>query len=72
MRHTDPTLEGLEGVVVWDSARALLISGSDGRERLVLKENAKFLLTTPEGAEIEVDGDKLMVRPTERAKASRC
>ena len=68
----DPALEGLEGVVVWDSARALLILGSDGRRRLVLKGGAKFLITTPEGVDIEVDGDKLMVRPTERAKASRC
>lgn len=68
LRHPDPSLEGLRGVIVWESTRAFVVLSDDGRTRIVLKDGGLFKLVLPSGREVEVEGKKLIARPYTRAK----
>jgi len=64
---TDPTLIGLEGVVLDETMKMFFILTEKGVKR-VQKRVAVFEFLTPSGERIRVDGRLLEVRPEERTK----
>ncbi len=70
LRHPDPGLEGLEGRVVWETARSILVEGR-GRVVRVLKPGAIFLFELPEGGVARVKGEEILGGPAERAARMR-
>ncbi|MEM0043447.1 MAG: ribonuclease P protein subunit [Sulfolobales archaeon] len=69
LSSTDPGVEGLEGVVVDETMKTLKILGGDGKIRTVFKLGSVFKFRIPEtGEEVVVMGDKIIGRPSDRAK----
>ena len=67
LRHTDPSLEGREGVVVWETRRTLRLRSGRG-VFTVLKEGALLEINLGGGRRVRVRGDHLLGTPAERAK----
>jgi ribonuclease P protein subunit POP4 len=65
--HPDPGLEGVRGVVTWETARALEVL-SGGRRLLILKSRALFAFKVPGGETVVVPGDSILGSPADRAK----
>jgi len=68
LSHYDPSLVGLEGVIVWETARTIHVRVRGGRTLVILKSGALFALQLPGGEEVVVRGDHLLGRPSDRAK----
>lgn len=66
----NPALEGLEGLVLSESSRALLLE-SKGRRVLVLKEKTLLEVSLPGHGIVRLWGDELLGRPSERIKSAR-
>jgi len=66
--HPDPRVEGVEGVVTWETPRALEITSRGGRRLLILKSRALFAFKIPGGETVLVPGDSILGGPAERAK----
>ena len=67
LRHPDPSLEGREGVIVWETRRTLQLRGEDG-VFTVLKEGAILEVNLGRNRWVRVRGDHLLGTPAERAK----
>lgn len=67
LSHYDPGLVGVEGVVIWETARTLHVE-REGRVLVILKSGAVFAFQLPGGDVAIVRGDHLLGRPSERAK----
>lgn len=67
LSHPDPSLKGVEGVIMWESPRTIQMDlGS--RRITILKPGSILLLQMPEGEWVKVKGDELLGGPFERAK----
>jgi ribonuclease P protein subunit POP4 len=62
---TDPTQIGVEGRVVDETAKTLLISTTDG-DKVISKCNSKFTFYIPN--EVSIDGKTIAFSPEERLK----
>ncbi|MGC9209681.1 MAG: ribonuclease P protein component 1 [Acidilobus sp.] len=71
LRHPDPGLIGLEGIVVWETSNTLVVRVNRGgvrRDVTILKDGGLFEFETPDGERITVEGFRLIGRPEERVK----
>ena len=72
LRHPDPSIEGLEGTVYWETERALYVRiPGDLRPKLILKKGALIAFKLPHGGYALVEGEQLIGDPVERAKRAR-
>jgi len=62
----DPTLNNVEGMVVYETKKTLQIY-SAGRVKMLPKGICRFAFQLPQGV-VEVDGAKLVARPEDRVK----
>jgi len=62
LRHTDPTLVGLTGIVEDETKNTLLVSG-----KVVPKRGAVFEFSVS-GRRIVIKGDDILYRPVERTR----
>ena len=63
----DPQIIGLEGTIVWETARTLIIHTNNSRKK-ILKRATTFLITLPDGRKVKVQGDLILGSPEERVK----
>jgi len=68
---SDTGLIGTYGTIV-DETRDMLVIEHTGKPKIVPKAHSIFMLTLPNGEEVEVDGAKLVSRPEERVRKRRC
>jgi len=59
---------GMEGTVVDETARLLMIQDRAGKVKKILKNHVKFLFTLPDGSRILVLGKSILGRPWDRLK----
>jgi len=62
---TDPTQVGVEGRVIDETTKTLLISTTDG-DKMIPKQNSKFAFYIPH--EVSVEGNAILLSPEERLK----
>jgi len=67
LHHSDPTLVGLEGVVV-DETRNTFRVCCNGKEKLVPKLYGVFEFLLPSGRRVVLDGSEVLGRPEDRLK----
>jgi len=67
LHHSDPTVSGLEGVVVKETANTLFIECRDGVKR-VSKRQGVFLFWIPKEGWVLVYGEEISGDPVERLK----
>ncbi|MGC9072083.1 MAG: ribonuclease P protein component 1 [Acidilobus sp.] len=73
LRHPDPGIVGLEGVVVWETAKTFVIRRKEPashKDLRILKDGALLEVETEQGVRIVIEGFKLLGRPEERVKKS--
>jgi len=73
VRHPDPTVEGLEGIITWETSRTITLrTVKNGRpkEVKVLKEGALLALELDNGRVVLLEGFRVINRPESRAKRS--
>lgn len=68
LEYPDPSIRGLEGVVVDETLKTLVIEKKDGRRIRLFKQNAVFQFFTPSGERIVIRGNEIFGRPWERVK----
>jgi ribonuclease P protein subunit POP4 len=66
VKCTDPNFVGLAGVVV-DETKNMIVLNAESRVK-VSKRTATFRFTLPDGAQVDVDGTRLVGRPEDRLK----
>jgi RNase P/RNase MRP subunit p29 len=67
LSHLDPSLEGVEGVVVWETTRSINVD-TGGKTITVLKPSSILLVEIPGSEWVMVRGDDILGSPFERAK----
>ncbi|MEM5853054.1 MAG: ribonuclease P protein component 1 [Candidatus Aenigmatarchaeota archaeon] len=67
VKSTDPTHQGLKGLVVDETYNTVKIEVKN-KEKVIPKENSVFVFTLPSGVKVEVDGKLLKGRPEDRIK----
>ncbi len=65
--HSDPTLAGIEGKVVGETMKTLLIKTDKGI-KVVPKKYATFCFVLPKGKKTVVRGEEILYKPWERTK----
>jgi len=68
LQYSDPGLVGVEGVVVDETQKTLLIEKTGGRRIRVFKSNGVFQFTLPNGEEVVIKGEDIIGRPWDRLK----
>ncbi len=68
LEHTDPSLVSVEGVVVDETLKTLVIETRDGRRKRVLKANGVYLFRLPSGGKVIIRGSQIYGRPEDRLK----
>lgn len=68
VQYTDPTLKGVEGIVVDETMKTILIEKNSGKRIRVFKANGVFEFFLPGGSSIVIRGDMLVGRPWDRLK----
>ncbi len=68
LEHSDPGLVGVEGVVVDETAKTLLIETGDGRRKRVFKEHGVYLFYLPRRGKVIIRGVQILGRPEYRLK----
>ena len=63
----DPSLIGVEGTIVYETARTLTLDVGGARKK-ILKRATTFLISLPDGRRVKVQGDLILGRPEERVK----
>lgn len=66
VESSDPSLVGIEGRIVEETARTFVVSTDDG-EKTVPKEYTTFEFELPD-ATVRVEGDAVDARPAERVR----
>jgi ribonuclease P protein subunit POP4 len=69
--HTDPSIVGTEGEVIYESKNMLFIRDRNGRIRKVPKAVGEFLFKLGKNRSVRVNGLRLIGRPEERLKRVR-
>ena len=64
---SDPTLAGVAGIVRDETKNTLSIE-TDGKLRTVPKPGTSFLVESPSGEKLLLDGSRLTFRPEDRIK----
>jgi ribonuclease P protein subunit POP4 len=67
LNHLDPSLEGVEGAVVWETTRSIRVDRG-GKVVSVLKPSSILLVEIPGSGWVKVRGDDILGSPSERAK----
>lgn len=67
IRYSDPGLVNVEGVVIDETQKTLVIEVDDKRIR-VFKSNGVFEFNLPSGESIVIKGDEIIGRPWDRLK----
>lgn len=67
VRSTDPTVKGLQGRVLDETMKTLVIAGPDGSRVRVQKANNSFQFDL-DGQKVTIEGDKFVFRPQDRIK----
>lgn len=67
VRYPDSTIEGLKGVIYWETRRTIKLQ-SRGKLITLLKPALLLEIKLPNGETVMVKGDDLMGTPFERAK----
>jgi RNase P/RNase MRP subunit p29 len=70
LSHTDPGLEGLEGKVIWEGEKTLLIEAK-GKTRTVFKGSG-FFVFVDDSRQFRRDGITLQSKVTNRIVRMRC
>jgi len=70
VHSSDPGLVGLQGTVVDETLRTLVIRRADGRESRIGKVGSTFGFPGPHGT-VQVPGEAIEFRPAERTKKVR-
>lgn len=68
IQYSDPALVGLEGVVVDETLKTLVIEKSDGKRVRVFKANGLFEFQLPRGGKLVIKGVDIIGRPWDRLK----
>ncbi len=71
VRHHDPTMEGVEGLVLEESRRTILVKTASRGYLRVAKHSALFEVRLPSGEHIRVRGEELLGSPEDRVKEYR-
>ena len=66
-QSTNPSQEGLEGIVIDESFKTLKIETKKG-EKIIQKQDTTFIFTLPNGTRVQVNGNILLGRPEDRIK----
>jgi len=69
--HPDPGIRGLEGLVLLETDRSLLIATDSGRKVRILKEGSLLSVEAPGLGYIRVRGEEVLGDPLERVKLYR-
>ena len=68
VRSPNPLLEGIRGVVLWETTRSLIIKRLDnGKKIRVLKPDTLFRFEV-DGKYVDIDGNEMLMNPVERTK----
>ncbi len=67
LAYPDPGVKGLEGVVVEETEKTLVLDTPRGRVR-VFKANVLLSIALPSGERVVLKGEELMGDPAERVK----
>jgi ribonuclease P protein subunit POP4 len=65
--YPDSKLKGVEGLVVDETSETLVV-GVHGRKLRLLKRNALFEFTLPDGSRVVLRGEDIIGAPAERVK----
>ncbi len=65
--HSDPSVVGVEGVVI-DETKNTLVVEADGKRKRILKLYGIFEFVLPSGVKVRVDGTEILGRPEDRLK----
>jgi len=68
---TDPTLVGVEGVVLDETLNTFLVQRGDGKQVHVAKSNNIFDFLDEGGEPVRIPGDRIRFRPEDRIKRVR-
>lgn len=68
LQYTDPNLIGVEGIVVDETQKTLVIEKPDGKKIRVFKENGVFEFKLPHGEKVIIKGIDIIGRPWDRLK----
>jgi len=68
VRSPDPFLEGVKGIILWETTRSLIIKRIDnGRRIRVLKPGTLFRFEI-NGGYVDINGNKILMDPIRRSK----
>jgi ribonuclease P protein subunit POP4 len=67
VNSSDPSLLGAHGRIV-NETKEMLVVELDGKARSIPKSISVFLITLPDGEEVEIDGKRIVGRPQDRIK----
>jgi ribonuclease P protein subunit POP4 len=70
VNSSDPSLLGTRGRIVNETKKTLVVE-LGGKAKSIPKLTSVFLITLPNGEEIEIDGKKIVGRPQDRIKRIR-
>lgn len=68
LEYPDPQLRGVEGRVIDETLKTLVLELDNGKRIRVLKLNATFEFLLPGGRPVIIRGDEIIGRPWERVK----
>ncbi len=68
LNHPDSSLVGVSGIVVDETLNTIMIQGSDGKPKRILKRGALFEFRLPDGKSVRLWGEEILARPEDRAK----
>ena len=70
--HTNPSLINMEGTVVWETMKTLIIRDfKNNKEIIIMKENGIFEFELPNGKKVIIEGSRILGRPEDRVKKLR-
>lgn len=68
LRSKNRSLEGIEGCVIDETMKTLIIETETGRRVMVPKNICEFVFRLPDGTEVLVVGSYIVGRPEDRLK----
>lgn len=68
LEHIDPSLVSVEGVIIDETQKTLVIETSEGRRKRVLKEHGVYEIQLPTGEKVVIRGYQILGRPEDRLK----
>ncbi len=71
LEYPDPSIVGLEGLVIDETMKTLLIEKDNGRRIRIYKVHGVFEFMLPTGEKVIIRGARILARPEERLKKIR-